>query len=64
MKISRTIAQFTLLAVAAVFLNACDTQNRTASPNYHINSMERTDAKPYCVKKCGNGIPKNWNKDK
>lgn len=32
-----------LVALVASVLMACDSHNRNASPNYHINAMERMD---------------------
>lgn len=70
MSSNNLLAKIVLLGFASTILIACQSHGRNASPNYHINAMERKDAAPYChAKKCGkhhqtHHEPKDWNKDK
>lgn len=43
MSVSGLLPKIALIALTAGVLMACDSHNRNASPNYHINSMERLD---------------------
>jgi hypothetical protein len=65
MSLPKTFKHLALFTITACVLAACASANRNSSPNYHINSMERKDAQPYCAKdKCHRQEPKDWNKDK
>ena len=65
MSFQSLIVKLAFLAFSVTLLSACDSKGRNSSPNYHINSMERVDAVPYCHDRCAkNHEPKDWNKDK
>jgi hypothetical protein len=66
MSFQSLVVKLAFLTFSISVLAACQSTGRNSSPNYHINSMERVDAEPYCHNRCAKHPhePKDWNKDK